>query len=144
MFLFADNSACTVHGIKLRIILLIRFGLQFRLCELLRCSVTVLGHSNVLIISSTLVDYNINGSGMRSAEVRACWHLDAWERKFLFKKKKLFLSISTRYLFRVISTTIWPDDATRAFMEQRQAQRRGEELLVAWSRSTSASSIYRY
>ncbi|KAG4068488.1 hypothetical protein HA402_004829 [Bradysia odoriphaga] len=29
-----------------------------------------------------------------------------------------------RFLFRVLSTTIWPDDATLAFMEQRQAQRR--------------------
>lgn len=47
-------------------------------------------------------------------------------------------------MFRITSTTIWPDDATCAFMEQRQAERRGEDLLVAWSRSTSASSIYRY
>lgn len=49
-----------------------------------------------------------------------------------------------RLVFRVMQASLWPDDATRAVLEQRRAQRRGEELLVAWSRSTSASSIYRY
>lgn len=49
-----------------------------------------------------------------------------------------------RLVFRVLQASLWPDDATRAVLEQRRAQRRGEELLVAWSRSTSASSIYRY
>lgn len=48
-------------------------------------------------------------------------------------------------IFRVLETTVWPDDCIKAQVEQKRAQRRGEDLLVAaWSRSTSASSIYRY
>lgn len=43
-----------------------------------------------------------------------------------------------------MQATLWPDDASSAVQEHRRAQRRGEDLLVAWSRSTSASSIYRY
>lgn len=50
-----------------------------------------------------------------------------------------------RMIFRVLETTVWPDDCIKAQVEQKRAQRRGEDLLVAaWSRSTSASSIYRY
>lgn len=37
-----------------------------------------------------------------------------------------------------------PDDVTRALMSYRRAACRGEGFLVSWSRSTSASSIYRY
>lgn len=37
-----------------------------------------------------------------------------------------------------------PDDITRAALTQRRQATRGEGFLVSWSRSTSASSIYRY
>lgn len=70
-FLIPDDSACAVHCAELRIILLVRFRLQHGLRELLRCSITVLGHSCVLIITSTLADCTINGSGMRPTEVNA-------------------------------------------------------------------------
>lgn len=48
-----------------------------------------------------------------------------------------------RLLFRVLETTLWPDDATNVLLQVRRAERRGEDMLVTWSRSTSASSIYR-
>lgn len=64
-----DNSSCYVHGVQLRIILLIRNSIQFRLCELFWSSVTILGHPHVFIVTSALVDYNTNSSCMRSTEV---------------------------------------------------------------------------
>lgn len=48
-----------------------------------------------------------------------------------------------RFTFRVIETTLNPDDGTSAIIFKKKIQKRGEDLLVTWSRSTSASSIYR-
>lgn len=67
------------------------------------------------------------------------------ELDYIFRLCILLLcNFFQRLTIRVLETTLWPNDATRAVLEQRQADRRGEDLLVAWSRSTSASSIYRY
>lgn len=66
----ADNSPRYVNGVELRIILLIRVSLQQFQSELERCSVTILGHSDVLIVSCTLANYFIYGSGVRPAQVR--------------------------------------------------------------------------
>lgn len=53
------------------------------------------------------------------------------------------LALLPRIIIRVAKTIICPDDVTRAILSHRRAVRRGEGFLVSWSRSTSASSIYR-
>ena len=37
-----------------------------------------------------------------------------------------------------------PDEGVRVKLKEREEKRRGENLLVTWSRSTSVSSIFRY
>ncbi|XP_055916558.1 phospholipid-transporting ATPase VB isoform X1 [Eupeodes corollae] len=53
------------------------------------------------------------------------------------------VSILPRLFFITMKTSLCPDVGTNVLMQSKKAQRRGEELLVTWSRSTSASSIYR-
>ncbi|XP_055682408.1 phospholipid-transporting ATPase VA isoform X2 [Lutzomyia longipalpis] len=53
------------------------------------------------------------------------------------------LAVLPNYTIRTFVATIWPDGGTKAILQKRRNERRGEDLLVAWSRSTSASSIYR-
>ncbi|XP_075151273.1 phospholipid-transporting ATPase VD isoform X1 [Haematobia irritans] len=48
-----------------------------------------------------------------------------------------------RLLFTVVRTTLCPDDSTKVLLHNKRERHRGEGLLVTWSRSTSASSIYR-
>lgn len=54
------------------------------------------------------------------------------------------VSILPRLLLISLKTSLYPDVGTNVLIQNKIAQRRGEELLVTWSRSTSASSIYRY
>ncbi|GAB0089123.1 Phospholipid-transporting ATPase [Sergentomyia squamirostris] len=53
------------------------------------------------------------------------------------------LAVLPNYTIRTFVSTFWPDGGTKAIIQKRRNQQRGEDLLVAWSRSTSASSIYR-
>ncbi|XP_046811549.1 phospholipid-transporting ATPase VD [Lucilia cuprina] len=53
------------------------------------------------------------------------------------------VAILPRLLFTVLKTTIFPDDSTKVLLNSKRERSRGEGLLVTWSRSTSASSIYR-
>lgn len=55
----------------------------------------------------------------------------------------IVVALLPRLVFLVIKNTISPDDVTRALITYRRDNRRGEGFLVSWSRSTSASSIYR-
>lgn len=80
-----------------------------------------------------------------------CWQLLSvfCHGKFTFAPATLRAShkLSTfhRLIVRVATTTIWPDDFTREILATRSTQKKnGDDLLVAWSRSTSASSIYRW
>lgn len=53
-------------------------------------------------------------------------------------------NIYFRFIFRVAQTTMFPDDLTREAYNIKMDKKAGDDLLVAWSRSTSASSIYRW
>ncbi|TMW42349.1 hypothetical protein DOY81_012571 [Sarcophaga bullata] len=53
------------------------------------------------------------------------------------------VAILPRLLFTVLKTTVFPDDSTKVLLNSKRERSRGEGLLVTWSRSTSASSIYR-
>ncbi|XP_065220628.1 phospholipid-transporting ATPase VD isoform X2 [Planococcus citri] len=48
-----------------------------------------------------------------------------------------------RFIFYSLKNSLMPDDVTKAVIDNRRATRRKENFLVSWSRSTSASSIYR-
>lgn len=48
-----------------------------------------------------------------------------------------------RFVFISLKNSVMPDDVTKAVIDNRRATRRKENFLVSWSRSTSASSIYR-
>ncbi|XP_022901722.2 phospholipid-transporting ATPase VD isoform X1 [Onthophagus taurus] len=52
-------------------------------------------------------------------------------------------AILPRIIIRVAKNIFYPEEVTKAVIEHRRAARRGEGFLVSWSRSTSASSIYR-
>uniref|UniRef100_A0A182QXU6 Phospholipid-transporting ATPase n=1 Tax=Anopheles farauti TaxID=69004 RepID=A0A182QXU6_9DIPT len=54
------------------------------------------------------------------------------------------LSLLPRFTYRVIKNTVWPCEGVRVTLQYKEEKRRGENLLVTWSRSTSASSIFRY
>uniref|UniRef100_A0A182URU1 Phospholipid-transporting ATPase n=1 Tax=Anopheles merus TaxID=30066 RepID=A0A182URU1_ANOME len=54
------------------------------------------------------------------------------------------LALLPRFTYRVIKNTIWPCEGVRVTLQYKEEKRRGENLLVTWSRSTSASSIFRY
>lgn len=54
------------------------------------------------------------------------------------------IAVLPRLLIRVSMTTLWPDDLTRETLHFQNNHKTNDDLLVAWSRSTSASSIYRY
>lgn len=58
--------------------------------------------------------------------------------KFSFIKYKL-----SRFVVRVFQTSVWPNECTQSIIDQRRAKKRGDNLLVTWSRSTSVSSIFR-
>ncbi|XP_045478925.1 phospholipid-transporting ATPase VD isoform X1 [Harmonia axyridis] len=51
-------------------------------------------------------------------------------------------AVLPRFTIRIIQTMISPNDVTRALISMKR-RGRGEGFLVSWSRSTSASSIYR-
>ncbi|XP_052894439.1 phospholipid-transporting ATPase VD isoform X1 [Anopheles moucheti] len=53
------------------------------------------------------------------------------------------LALLPRFTYRVIINTIWPCEGVRVTLQYKEEKRRGENLLVTWSRSTSASSIFR-
>ncbi|CAH0560353.1 unnamed protein product [Brassicogethes aeneus] len=53
------------------------------------------------------------------------------------------LAVLPRLVYRVVLTMFAPDDITRELISHEKNRRRGERFLVTWSRSTSASSIYR-
>ncbi|XP_040164257.1 phospholipid-transporting ATPase VD isoform X1 [Anopheles arabiensis] len=53
------------------------------------------------------------------------------------------LALLPRFTYRVIKNTIWPCEGVRVTLQYKEEKRRGENLLVTWSRSTSASSIFR-
>ncbi|XP_026843048.1 probable phospholipid-transporting ATPase VA isoform X1 [Drosophila persimilis] len=59
----------------------------------------------------------------------------------------ILLSTVVAVLPRLILTTVrislCPDDSTKVLLHSQRERSRGEGLLVTWSRSTSASSIYR-
>ncbi|KAF5277653.1 hypothetical protein FQA39_LY06146 [Lamprigera yunnana] len=55
----------------------------------------------------------------------------------------IVVALLPRLTFLVTKNTIVPDDVTKAILTYRRNLRRGEGFLVSWSRSTSASSIYR-
>lgn len=48
------------------------------------------------------------------------------------------------FIYRVVENTVWPGEGVRVTLQYKEEKRRGENLLVTWSRSTSASSIFRY
>lgn len=49
-----------------------------------------------------------------------------------------------RFVMRCLETRLFPNDVTRALIDWRRARRRGEDMLVSWSQTTSASSVFRY
>jgi len=55
--------------------------------------------------------------------------------------------INIHYFYSLLLTTVrislCPDDSTKVILQSKRERSRGEGLLVTWSRSTSASSIYR-
>uniref|UniRef100_A0A1A9WFZ2 Phospholipid-transporting ATPase n=1 Tax=Glossina brevipalpis TaxID=37001 RepID=A0A1A9WFZ2_9MUSC len=53
------------------------------------------------------------------------------------------VAILPRLLFTTLRTTFCPQESTKVLLHSKRERRRGEGLLVTWSRSTSASSIYR-
>ncbi|XP_037957548.1 probable phospholipid-transporting ATPase VA isoform X2 [Teleopsis dalmanni] len=53
------------------------------------------------------------------------------------------VAIFPRLLFSTLKTSIRPDECTKVLLQTKVQRSRGEGLLVTWSRSTSASSIYR-
>ncbi|KAH8412397.1 hypothetical protein KR009_001802 [Drosophila setifemur] len=59
----------------------------------------------------------------------------------------ILLSTVVAVLPRLVLTTVrislCPDDSTKVILQSKRERSRGEGLLVTWSRSTSASSIYR-
>lgn len=54
------------------------------------------------------------------------------------------LIVHIRFIVRVAQAVLWPDDILREIIHNRNKKRANSDLLVTWSRSTSASSIYRY
>ncbi|XP_058839396.1 phospholipid-transporting ATPase VD-like [Topomyia yanbarensis] len=54
------------------------------------------------------------------------------------------LALLPRFIYRVLENTVWPGEGIRVTIQHKEEKRRGENLLVSWSRSTSASSIFRY
>lgn len=44
----------------------------------------------------------------------------------------------------MLENTVFPGEGIRVTLQYKEEKRRGENLLVTWSRSTSASSIFRY
>ncbi|KFB52591.1 AGAP010026-PA-like protein [Anopheles sinensis] len=54
------------------------------------------------------------------------------------------LALLPRFTYRVVKNTLWPCEGVRVTLQYKEEKRRGENLLVTWSRSTSASSIFRY
>ncbi|XP_050100213.1 phospholipid-transporting ATPase VA isoform X1 [Anopheles aquasalis] len=53
------------------------------------------------------------------------------------------LALLPRFTYRVIKNSVWPCEGVRVTLQYKEEKRRGENLLVTWSRSTSASSIFR-
>ncbi|XP_036212625.1 phospholipid-transporting ATPase VD isoform X1 [Bactrocera oleae] len=53
------------------------------------------------------------------------------------------VAVLPRLLFTTIKNSLFPDDSATVLLQKKRDRSRGEGLLVAWSRSTSASSIYR-
>ncbi|XP_068140555.1 phospholipid-transporting ATPase VD isoform X1 [Drosophila tropicalis] len=53
------------------------------------------------------------------------------------------VAVLPRLALTTIRTSIYPDDSTKVLLNSKRERSRGEGLLVTWSRSTSASSIYR-
>ncbi|XP_062707400.1 phospholipid-transporting ATPase VD isoform X2 [Aedes albopictus] len=53
------------------------------------------------------------------------------------------LALLPRFIYRVVENTVWPGEGVRVTLQYKEEKRRGENLLVTWSRSTSASSIFR-
>ncbi|KAL5280993.1 ATP10B family protein [Megaselia abdita] len=53
------------------------------------------------------------------------------------------IALLPRFLIVTLQTTLCPDDSTNVLLHSKRTRNRGEDLLVSWSRSTSASSIYR-
>lgn len=59
-------------------------------------------------------------------------------------RTSIHFHIVHRFMYRIIETTMWPDDMTREMIRAKIEKQGGDDLLVTWSRSTSASSIYRW
>ncbi|CAD6999324.1 unnamed protein product [Ceratitis capitata] len=53
------------------------------------------------------------------------------------------VAILPRLLFLTVKNSLFPDDSAKVLMQTKINRSRGEDLLIAWSRSASASSIYR-
>ncbi|XP_034472597.1 probable phospholipid-transporting ATPase VA isoform X1 [Drosophila innubila] len=53
------------------------------------------------------------------------------------------VAVLPRLLLNTVRTSMCPDDSTKVILQNKRERSRGEGLLVTWSRSTSASSIYR-
>ncbi|XP_039446404.1 phospholipid-transporting ATPase VD isoform X2 [Culex pipiens pallens] len=53
------------------------------------------------------------------------------------------LALLPRFIYRVLENTVFPGEGIRVTLQYKEEKRRGENLLVTWSRSTSASSIFR-
>ncbi|KAH8329082.1 hypothetical protein KR074_003510 [Drosophila pseudoananassae] len=53
------------------------------------------------------------------------------------------VAVLPRLLLTTVRTSLCPDDSTKVILQSKRERSRGEGLLVTWSRSTSASSIYR-
>ncbi|XP_017071881.2 phospholipid-transporting ATPase VA isoform X1 [Drosophila eugracilis] len=53
------------------------------------------------------------------------------------------VAVLPRLLLTTVRISLCPDDSTKVILQSKRERSRGEGLLVTWSRSTSASSIYR-
>ncbi|EDW57650.1 phospholipid-transporting ATPase VD isoform X1 [Drosophila virilis] len=53
------------------------------------------------------------------------------------------VAVLPRLVLTTVRTSMCPDDSTKVILQSKREHGRGESLLVTWSRSTSASSIYR-
>lgn len=154
--LFSDHSSRCIDTDQLDFFLCICNDVQCILRNLLRYSVNLLGDLSLFAITNSLARHSIDGGDWRSSQVsltkRISTKLSFTEQIsnlivfFFFNFAKRFLSFHIffhSFLVQITRTMFCPDDIDCELLQNRKEKQANSDLLVTWSRSTSASSIYR-
>lgn len=135
-FFISDNPSCCFCDIIDRCILFLFPPVQFPVRKLFRFAQYLLDYPEGHVEADLLVGHFVVLCGSRSSKVIF---------SILSIRVRILICVHwnfSRFTIRILQTMMAPSDVTRALISMKR-RGRGEGFLVSWSRSTSASSIYR-